>query len=342
VLFKMVKLSLFASVLFTASSCSNVDSIPLTVAKGQSGLLIKGISVVAPVNVFNQTALQPIADINANSIAIMPYAFCSIENPEVKYNQHGQHWGENIDGVIGSIQLAHQNKMSVMLKPHLWIGHGIYTGEFSLPTENDWQLWENSYRTYLLNFATVADSLKAELFCIGTELGKSIKERPAFWNSLIDTLQQVFHGKLTYAGNWDDYKNFPFWEKLDYIGVDAYFPLDADETPEIIALKKGWRKYSDELEKISMEHNRPILFTEYGYRNVDNTGAEPWKENAGSQNDKGQANAFEALYQNFVGKKWFMGGYVWKWYTENSYHRKNIDFTPQGKPAEQVIKNWYK
>ncbi len=91
-----------------------------------------------------------------------------------------------------------------------------------------------------------------------------------------------------------------------------------------------------------MEHNRPILFTEYGYRNVDHTGAEPWKENAGSQNDKGQANAFEALYQNFVGKKWFMGGYVWKWYTENSYHRKNIDFTPQGKPAEQVIKKWYK
>lgn len=299
--------------------------------------------MVAPVNPIDEKMLQPILNINANSIALMPYAFCSPENPEIKYNHKGQWWGESDDGVIGCIQLAHQKNMSVMLKPHLWIGHGIYTGAFTLDLEKEWQVWEESYQKYMLHFAAVADSMKAEIFCIGTELGASIKQRPQFWNLFIDTLKQTYHGKLTYASNWDDYKNFPFWEKLDYIGIDAYFPLSTNETPSINSLREGWNKYRDELEKISMEYKRPILFTEYGYRNVDHNTTEPWKESKGSQNDEAQVNAYEAFYQSFAGKKWFAGGFVWKWYVDKTHHpNENIDFTPQNKPAAKVIENWYK
>lgn len=298
--------------------------------------------MVAPVNRIDETALQPIININANSIAIMPYAFCTIDDPVVKFNQHEQHWGENVEGVIGSIQLAHQKKISVMVKPHLWIAHGIYTGSFQPETEEGWKLWEDSYRDYILQFAKIADSLKAEIFCMGTELGAAIKARRRFWSSLIDTIKTTFKGKLTYAANWDDYTIFPFWHQLDYIGVDAYFPLATEKTPSINSLKTGWEKYSDELEKISLKFNRPVLFTEYGYRNVDFTGAEPWKENNGNQNDQAQANALEAFYHSFAHKKWFAGGFVWKWYLEETRKRKQkIDFTPQGKPALKVIENWY-
>ncbi len=230
-----------------------------------------------------------------------------------------------------------------MTYPQMWLKHhGMYTGDFSLSTENEWQLWEDSYRKYILDFAQVADSLNAEVFCIGTELGKSIKERPLFWSTLIDTLKQIYHGKLTYAANWDDYQDFPFWEKLDYIGVDAYFPLIKDKTPGIIPLNKAWKKYIDQLQKISLQHNRPILFTEYGYRNVDHNSSEPWKENDGEKNDAAQAHALEAFYQSFAGKQWFAGGFVWKWYVDNKRHREDkIDFTPQDKRAAKVIENWY-
>ncbi len=298
--------------------------------------------MVAPVKLIEETSIQPVINVNANSVALMPYAFCNPENPVIRYNHKGQWWGESDEGVIGCIKLAHKKKLSVMLKPHLWIGHGIYTGAFTLHTDKDWQLWEESYREYILHFATIADSLKAELFCIGTELGATIKARPQFWISLIDTIKQIYHGKLTYAGNWDDYKNFPLWEKMDYIGVDAYFPLDTDKTPSVKSLKKGWKKYSDELEKLSIKLNRPILFTEYGYRNVDYTGAEPWKENEGAQNDEAQANALESFYQTFAGKKWFAGGFVWKWYIDEGHYRRNkIDFAPQDKPAAKVLEKWY-
>ncbi len=337
-----VRLIFITYFFINSTGCFDTDKTSSDHPPTSPGFSIKGISIVAPQSPIDSTALQPIVDIHANSISLMPYAFCTIENPEVRYNQHGQHWGENIDGVIGCIKLAHQKKLSVMLKPHLWIGHGIYTGTFSLNSEKEWQIWEDSYQNYMLHFAAVADSMKAEIFCIGTELGNSIKERPKFWNSFIDTIRKTFHGKLTYAANWDDYKNCPFWDKLDYIGVDAYFPLATDETPAINSLKESWKNYSNELQKISTKFNRKVLFTEYGYRNVDYNSAEPWKENEGNQNDEAQANALEAFYQSFANKTWFAGGYVWKWYVEEGHHRhSDIDFTPQNKPAEKVIENWY-
>ncbi len=171
----------------------------------------------------------------------------------------------------------------------------------------------------------------------------AIKERPRFWSSLIDTIKQTYHGKLTYAANWDDYKSFPFWEKLDYIGVDAYFPLVEAKTPDVSSLKKAWKNYINDLQKISTEKNRPVLFTEYGYRNVDFNCAEPWKEAEGNQNDEAQSNAFEAFYQSFSGKKWFAGGYVWKWYIDEGRHRRSgIDYTPQNRPASKVVEEWYR
>ncbi len=309
------------------------------------GFLIQGISLVAPVKPITDTALQPIINIHANYVSLMPYSFCTPENPVIQYNHRGQWWGESDEGVIGCIELAHKNKLSVMLKPHLWIAHGIFTGSFTLHTEKDWLLWEDSYRAYMLHFATIADSLRVELVCIGTELETTIKERPEFWNSLIDSIKQVYHGKLTYAANWDEYQHVPFWEKLDYIGVDAYFPLSSERTPSVNTLQDSWKKYHDALEKISMQHQRPIVFTEYGYRNVDHNGAEPWKENEGAQNDEAQANALEALYKSFAGDKWFAGGYVWKWYTDDTeirHHHSKIDFTPQNKSAEKIIQTWYK
>ena len=99
----------------------------------------------------------------------------------------------------------------------------------------------------------------------------------------------------------------------------------------------------EEIQKVSEENKRPVLFTEYGYRNVDYNTAEPWKENEGNQNNKAQVNAYEAFYQSFAGKKWFAGGFVWKWYADVERHRlSNIEFTPQDKPAEKVIENWYR
>jgi hypothetical protein len=37
---------------------------------------------------------------------------------------------ERTEGIIASNQMAHDHRMTVMLKPHLWANHGFYTGGF--------------------------------------------------------------------------------------------------------------------------------------------------------------------------------------------------------------------
>ncbi len=324
--------------------CANKDNA-IAYNKPKSHFIeVKGLNMVAPVNELKTGDLNSLTGVYANSIAVMPYAFCSAENPVIRYNHAGQWWGESDEGVKGSILMAHQNNLSVMLKPHLWIANGEYTGNFSLNTENDWTAWEKSYTDYVLHFAQLADSMKANIYCFATEMGAAIKARPTFWSNLIDSVKQVYHGKLTYAANWDDYENFPFWHKLDFIGVDAYFPLSTNKTPSVSDYKKGWKKFSGELKKLSDRHNKKILFTEYGYRNVDYAAAEPWKEKEGGRNDVAQANGIQALFETFASENWFAGGYLWKWYIDKPHNRKQheIDFTPQNKPAEEVLKSWYK
>jgi hypothetical protein len=50
------------------------------------------------------------------------------------------------------------------------------------------------------------------------------------------------------------------------------------------------------------------------------------------------------LFQTLTQKKWFIGGFAWKWYADDYYKepKNSIDYTPQEKPALETIKKWYK
>ncbi len=329
--------------LLLPSSCKEQTYQPTVLGDSITSLFqIKGISLVASVKEINTISLQPIVNVNANSVALMPYAFCSIRNPEVRYNMKGQWWGESYAGAAETIRLSHENKLSVLLKPHLWLTHGEYTGDLHFASDSLWTIWENSYSRYILQFATLADSMKVETFCLGTELGSVVKERPAYIPKLIAEVRKIYHGKLTYAANWDDYAVFPFWNLVDYIGIDAYFPLSEKVTPTVNEIVKGWDKYVPGFEKLSKKEGKEILFTEYGYRNTDQPTYEPWKEGNGNRNDIAQANALQGFYNAFHNKSWFAGGFLWKWYLDgNRDYRGDIDFTPQGRVGEEVVRQNY-
>ena len=118
-----------------------------------------------------------------------------------------------------------------MVKPQIWISNGAFTGNMSMPTKEDWEKFESSYEEFILLFAQMAEETQSDIFCIGTELKTFINERPEFWVNLIRKVKKVYHGNLTYAANWDEYAKTPFWSQLDYIGVNAYFPLCEKENP---------------------------------------------------------------------------------------------------------------
>ncbi|MCH2218572.1 MAG: glycoside hydrolase, partial [Flavobacteriales bacterium] len=78
---------------------------------------------------------------------------------------------------------------------------------------------------------------------------------------------------------------------------------------------------------------------------MDYMGKRPWDSRRieGSVNLDAQSNGLNAIYQQFWKEDWFAGGFVWKWFAnyEQAGGRNNNRFTPQNKPAEQVLKQLF-
>jgi len=230
----------------------------------------------------------------------------------IVHNTNRQWFGETRAGAKQYIELLHKNNIKVMVKPQIWIWRGEFTGHLKMESEENWKALEVSYESFIMEYAELAEEMKVDMYCIGTELNSFVSGRPEFWKKLIDKIKTVYKGKLTYAENWDTFTNVPFWKELDFIGVDAYFPLTEEKTPTPEALKLAWQPHKEQIFELHKTIKKPILFTEYGYRST-----------------------------NFTAK--FAGGFIWKWFHAHDRVGGHEDpqFTPQNKPAEALIKKKY-
>ncbi len=308
---------------------------------------IYGLSFVAPPDSFSCEAMDAVKASGADWIAAIPYAFTRMDDPHVHYNHPRQWWGERPEGCRHTIQLAHAAGLKVMLKPQVYVPRG-WTGSLDFATEAAWQSWEQDYESYILLFADIAEEMGVELFCIGTEFKAAVPKREAFWRQLIAKVRQRYSGPLTYAANWDEYHDTPFWDALDYIGVNAYFPLTDEATPGAEELSGLWRSRVESLRDFSHQMQSPVLFTEYGYLSVDGCAGKTWELEKRlvelSINEQAQANAIEALLSTFSPEDFWAGGFLWKWYPAMRGHEgfPAKDYTPQGKLAMETLKKWYR
>jgi len=307
---------------------------------------INGVSFVAAGAAVDSTNTKPVVHINANTAAIMPFGFIrNNDNPEIIHNTERQWFGETRAGAKQYIEELRKENISIMIKPQLWLRHGVFTGFLKMETEENWKLLEESYSSFILEYVELAEEVNAEVFCIGTELEEFIKNRPTYWHNLIKKIRTIYKGKLTYAANWDEFWRTPFWAEVDYIGIDAYFPVSDMQTPTVEDCIKGWEKHKKGLKEFSEKLDRPILFTEFGYRSVDYTGKEPWRYDRSmtSVNLEAQNNATQALFDTVWKEDWFAGGYIWKWFISHDKvgGLENNQFTPQNKPVEEIIKVHY-
>lgn len=308
--------------------------------------MINGVSLVAPRDQIEGDHLLPVKNLAANWIAIIPYAFINPNHPEVTFDHERQWWGERTEGTIATIKMSQALGLKIMLKPHVWIRGQGWAGDFSLQNEEQWKLWSESYTKYLIHYAKIADSLAVDMLCIGTEFRMLVKEKPSYWINLIEKIRLVYSGKLIYAANWDNYEQVKFWDQLDYIGIDAYFPLSEEKTPNPDNLNERWKRLTPKLQDFSRRHNRNIVFTEFGYQSIDYTTAGHWKYNQDTLqiNLTAQRNAYQSIFESLWSESWFSGGFVWKWH---AWHERYGGptckrYTPQNKPSEELIKDWYK
>jgi len=308
---------------------------------------INGVSFVASREAVSQEHIDPVVNVNANYAAVMPFGFIrNLESPELVYNTDRQWFGERREGAKQYIEMLHTNNIKVMLKPQIWIWRGEFTGHLKMNSEEGWRTLESAYEKFILEYVDLAAEANVDMFCIGTELNAFVSARPEFWHQLITKVKSVYSGELTYAENWDTFDNVPFWEELDFIGIDAYFPLSEEQTPTLEALKTGWQSHKERIHGLHEKTDKPILFTEYGYRSTNFTAKAPWDSNHEIKdvNLEGQMITLQALFDEFWAEDWFAGGFIWKWFHAHDRvgGKENSQFTPQNKPAESLVKEIYK
>lgn len=241
--------------------------------------------------------------------------------------------------------------MRVMLKPHIWlhkVEKGKWRSDIAMQNEADWRKWFDTYKKTMLTYARIAEDLQFEQFCIGTELEKTVELKAEEWLQFIQEVRAVFSGKLTYAANWyEGYEYFPHWEELDYIGIQAYFPLNDGSPVELSKLEKSWKNHARQLEAFSKKYDRPILFTEIGYRSVKGTATRPWEWNKAGDilnkiSQEEQYLCYQAFFNVLWKKKWFHGVHIWEWQTRANSDGKDTNFHIEGKPALNLIMQRFK
>lgn len=237
------------------------------------------------------------------------------------------------------IEEANAEDLSVMMRPILdeknLMDSGHWRGQIK-PT--DPQAWFDSYRSLLLTYAKLAEANDVAVFNIGTELN-SLQVRHE-WIKLIEDLRSVYTGKLTYSFNWDVVHKIPDYEfvkLLDYVGVDAYFPLDAPDGASVAELENEWKKWTDELKTLFTD--KPILVTEAGVIPVVGVHRHPyvWSIPGGKLDRQAQANYYEATFKAL---RPLSEGIYW-WAVTLEKNPDVVDYSPLNSPTESVIKQHF-
>lgn len=311
-----------------------------TIAR-DSGVFMKGLSFVGSPDPCAESDFDSVLAVGADWVALMPFAYVDSKQSKLLYKDlKWQWWGESPQGVETCIQMAKTKQVRCMIKPQLWIDHGMFTGIFDQPTDEAWKRIEENYTAYIMQFAELSSKHELPVFCIATELDTWAVKRPEYWRNLIAEIRKVYHGQLVYACNWDAYRRIPFWKELDYVGIDAYFPLSEEAVPSASVLHANWEKLGTELKQFSDSLHKKILFTEWGYQAREFTTRDPWIEDMNMlESEDAQAACYEALLSYCSQQSWWAGGFVWKWFPHNGNEPSQLQerFSPQNRKAWHVL-----
>ena len=243
------------------------------------------------------------------------------------------------ESVLAAASKARSEGLEVAIKPHVDVRDGSFRGEI---TPADRAAWFASYGKLVDHFAELAQRADADVFVIGTELTTMAVDADA-WRDLIARARARFDGKITYAANWvQGAEAVQFWDDLDYIGIDAYMPLETRNRtdPGVDALVGAWRGPIGAMRDLHERWDLPVLFTELGYESRPGTAAR-LEGGDSSVDEDAQANAYEAAFRALAPLPWFDGIWWWEWSAERiGIGPSDAGFNPEGKRAEAVLRDW--
>ncbi|MFT4627290.1 MAG: hypothetical protein ACI8PZ_005972 [Myxococcota bacterium] len=308
-------LSMWIAMALATLGCAN--------AAGTDHQTVHGITVSCPTWGWEwgsdamASTLDVIASDGANWVAIHPYA---------RIRPDGTVEFEPIDPeappawLARPIAEAHARGVAILIKPHLayWGSGWSWRGAITLEEPGTADRFFASYRAWIVDLARASST--ADAFAVGTELDGTIAHE-AEWRRIIAEVRAVHPGHLTYASNWDRYPAVPFWDALDVVGVQAYFPIaeagswPEGEVPPVALLDAGWTRVLAEVQAVHERTGKPVVFTELGYNRSARAPTTPWEaEGGGARADEVQAAALEASLRALDRAPFVVGAFLWKWF----------------------------
>lgn len=219
-----------------------------------------------------------------------------------------------------AVSLAKKEGFRVFLRPSL-IVEGGWSGEIR---PADIKSWFESYSSYLKHYASLAEELKVYCFVIGTELSSLDKEDA--WRGIITDLRRIYSGNLSYSANFYS-EVTSFWDLMDFIGVDAYYPVENSSSWDLI--------HESRLEPLQLLYGKPIIFTEIGYRSGKGAGSRPWDWQ--SKMERGEEEQ-DRLWRMFLDREaWRLSGFFY--WAEAPWGDDGTGYSVLGKMAETSMKD---
>jgi hypothetical protein len=270
--------------------------------------------------------LKELPKYGVNSVALVPYGMTRRGGTTIRFGGL-----ERDEDVMRVAAVARRLGIKVMLKPQIWMPGG-FIGDLDFASNDERTVWFEQYRAFITHHAVVAAKAQADVFCVGTELSK-LSTHEGEWRRIIRDVRKIYKGPLTYAAvQGPEFERLRFWDALDYIGLNNYYPLPDDLSAASIVAK---------VETVQRKYRKPVIFPEAGFASLEAPHRAPWDETHRKLSMEDQARCYEAIFNAFWSKPWFKGIYWWKVGTNGFGGPEDGSHTPWRKPAMEVVRRWY-
>ncbi len=253
--------------------------------------------------------LDTLVGLGVNWIAFHPYAGIAADGT-VSWDtkEPRPEW------ITRPIEMAHARGMKVMVVPHLahWGSGFSWRGDIRFSDEASVARFFSTYDAWIVQVA--AASAGADAFVVGSELDQTVKHE-AEWRRTITAVRSAFPGLLTYGANWDRFEQVPFWDALDAIGVQAYFPVGSAGETSVDALRAGWSGPMEQVRAVAARTGKPVVFTELGYDDGLAASSRPWENGRdGAEGEAVQRACLRAALAEIAEDPVVRGAFLWKWF----------------------------
>ncbi len=311
---------------------------PLTPEEFHKGVVYTSWSDAELASVASDLMLVYLKKVGVEHIAIMiPTYQEQVDSTEILTHDFEGGDTPTDEAIIHAVKTCHLLGMKVMLKPHVDCLDGTFRGDIIASPE-----WFESYKKMILRYAKLAENNNVEMFSVGTELENTTFSRwQKEWEDIINSVREIYKGYIVYSANWSEYEDVPFWDMVDFIGIDAYFPLTNKNNPSMEELMVSWEDIAARIGLWLKNRNldKGVIFTELGYVSSDGTNKQPWATLGNAEDEDEQALCFETAFTVLSTKPWFKGMYIWQYFPQERW--SPLGFTIKDKKAEEVVKKWY-